>query len=76
MNLARTEGQSQALRGLVELAVVELIGKLTKTPYWTCLGVSDPKANPETKLEMYDWYHAMAATRVELIESPLQPLSM
>lgn len=67
MNLARAEGQSQALRGLVELAVVELIGKLTKTPYWTCLGVSDPKANDETRLEMFDWFHAMAATRIELI---------
>ena len=67
MNLARAEGQSQALRGLVELAVVELIGKLTKTPYWTCLNVTDPKANNETRLEMFDWYHAMAATRVELI---------
>lgn len=67
MNLARAEGQSQALRGLVELAAVELIGKLTKTPYWTCLGVTDPKQNDETRLEMFDWYHAMAATRVELI---------
>ena len=54
MNLARSEGQSQALRGLVELAVVELVGKLTKTPYWSCLGVSDPKANEETRLEMLD----------------------
>lgn len=67
MNLARSEGQSQALRGLVELAVVELIGKLTKTPYWTCLGVADPKKNEETRLEMFDWFHSMAATRVELI---------
>ncbi|SCK24584.1 protein of unknown function [Variovorax sp. HW608] len=67
MNLARSEGQSQALRGLVELAVVELVGKLTKTPYWSCLGVSDPKANDETRLELLDWYSAMAATRVELI---------
>jgi hypothetical protein len=67
MNLARSEGQSQALRGLVELAAVELIGKLTKTPYWTCLGVPDPQANEETKLEMFDWYHSMAATRIELI---------
>jgi curli biogenesis system outer membrane secretion channel CsgG len=67
MNLARAEGQTQALRSLVELAVVELIGKLTKTPYWSCLGVTDPKANEETRLEMFDWYHSMAATRVELI---------
>jgi hypothetical protein len=67
MSLARAEGQSQALRGLVELAVVELVGKLTKTPYWTCLNVTDPKKNDETRLEMFDWYHSMAATRVELI---------
>lgn len=67
MNLAKAEGQTQALRGLVELAAVELIGKLTKTPYWSCLGVSDPKKNEETRLEMFDWYHAMAATRIELI---------
>ena len=67
MNLARAEGQTQALRGLVELAAVELVGKLTKTPYWSCLGVTDPKANDETRLEMFDWYHSMAATRVELI---------
>jgi len=67
MNLARSEGQTQALRGLVELASIELVGKLTKTPYWSCLGVTDPRANEEVRLEMFDWYHAMAATRVELI---------
>lgn len=67
MNLAKSEGQTQALRGLVELATVELIGKLTKTPYWSCLGVTDPMANDEIRLEMFDWYHSMAATRVELI---------
>jgi hypothetical protein len=67
MNLAKAEGQTQALRGLVELAAVELIGKLTKTPYWSCLGVTDPKKNDETRLEMFDWYHAMASTRIELI---------
>ena len=46
MNLNKAEGQTQALRGLVELAVIELIGKLTKVPYWTCLG-GDPKTNEE-----------------------------
>ncbi|HEV8311885.1 MAG TPA: peptidoglycan-binding domain-containing protein, partial [Burkholderiaceae bacterium] len=66
MSLSRSEGQSQALRGLVELAAVELMGKLTKTPYWTCLGAS-PDSNEEIRLEITDWYYAMAATRVELI---------
>ena len=66
MSLSKTEGQSQALRGLVELAAVELMGKLTKTPYWTCLG-ADAKASEEVRLEISDWYYAMAASRVELI---------
>jgi Domain of unknown function (DUF4384) len=66
MSLSRSEGQSQALRGLVELASIELMGKLTKTPYWRCLG-ADASANEEIKLEMSDWYFAMARTRIELV---------
>jgi len=66
MSLSKSEGQSQALRGLVELAVVELMGKLTKVPYWSCLG-ADPKASEEIRTEMSDWYYAMATSRIELI---------
>jgi hypothetical protein len=66
MNLNKSEGQSQALRGLVELAVIELIGKLTKTPYWRCLN-ADPGTNEELAHEVSDWYFAMAANRGELI---------
>ena len=75
MSLSKSEGQSQALRGLVELAVIELMGKLTKTPYWTCLG-AEPKGNDEVRLEMADWYYAMAASRVDrtLVEATLAQL--
>jgi len=66
MSLSKSEGQSQALRGLVELAVIELMGKLTKVPYWSCLG-ADPKASEEIRAEMSDWYYAMATSRIELI---------
>lgn len=66
MNLNKSEGQTQALRGLVELAVIELAGKLTKVPYWTCLG-GDPKTSEEIRLEMSDWFYAMAANPVEII---------
>jgi hypothetical protein len=66
MSLSKSEGQAQALRGLVELAVIELMGKLTKTPYWTCLG-ADAASNEEIRQEVSDWYYAMAASRVELI---------
>jgi hypothetical protein len=67
MNFQQSEGQSQALRGLVELAVIELMGKLTRTPYWTCLGVADGAGNEEIRHEMSDWYYAMAANPPELI---------
>jgi Domain of unknown function (DUF4384) len=66
MTLSKSEGQAQALRGLIELAAIELMGKLTKTPYWRCLGTDSAKSE-EVKLEIADWYYAMAATRVELI---------
>jgi hypothetical protein len=66
MQLSKSEGTSQALRGLIELASIELMGKLTKTPYWRCLGTDSTK-NEEVKLEIADWYYAMSATRVELI---------
>jgi len=66
MSLSKSEGQSQALRGLVELAVIELMGKLTRTPYWKCLG-GDPETNEEIKLELSDWYYSMASGRGEIV---------
>jgi hypothetical protein len=66
MSLSKSEGQTQALRGLVELAVIELMGKLTRTPYWKCLG-GDPETNDEVKLELSDWYYSMASGRGEIV---------
>lgn len=37
INLNRNEGQAQAVRSLVELAAVEIVGKLTRMPYEQCL---------------------------------------
>ncbi|MEO8104282.1 MAG: DUF4384 domain-containing protein [Betaproteobacteria bacterium] len=64
-NLSRAEGQSQALRNLVEMAVVELFGKLTKTPYWLCMGAT---AKDETvKNEIGDWFQSMFAEPGEFV---------
>ena len=63
--LSKAEGNSQALRNLVELAVIELFGKLTKVPYWTCLG-ADPKSEAVAN-EMADWYYTMTGDAAELI---------
>ena len=66
VSVARQEGQSQALRTLVELAAIELVGRLARVPYWTCLGASD--SDEAVGNEIRDWYDAMAANPAELIE--------
>jgi peptidoglycan hydrolase-like protein with peptidoglycan-binding domain len=54
---SRSEGPSQAARNMVELAAVELIGKLLRLPYWQCLQVADD--DPEVRREVEDWFLAM-----------------
>lgn len=63
--LAKSEGTAQALRTLAELATIELFGKLTKVPYWTCLGATDDE--PTVMTELTDWWETMAAEPVSLI---------
>lgn len=65
VSLSKTDGQSQALRTLIELASVELLGKLAKVPYWTCLG-SDAKSEG-VREEIGDWYAAMYSNPSELV---------
>jgi hypothetical protein len=55
--LEKNEGMSQALRGLIELASVELFGRLLKIPYWTCLGAD--ASNDAVAQEITDWYYAL-----------------
>ncbi len=47
-----------ALRTLIELATIELIGKLTKIPYWSCLGA--PAESREVAAEISDWWETLA----------------
>lgn len=53
----KSEGTTQALRALIELASIELLGKLFKVPYWKCLGL-DPE-HEQIKNEVSDWFFAM-----------------
>ena len=66
LSVARAEGLSQSLRTLVELASIELVGRLARVPYWTCLGATD--ADSAVQNEIQDWYDSMAANPAELIE--------
>ncbi len=63
--LARSEGRSQALRTLVELATIELVGKLTKIPYWTCLGASPDSS--EVQAEISDWWETLSSDTISLV---------
>jgi hypothetical protein len=66
LSTGTNEGQSQALRTLVEMATIELFGRLAKVPYWTCLGATDE--DPSVSTEIRDWYDAMVAHPTEIIE--------
>ncbi len=55
--VSRNEGVAQSLRNMIELATIELTGKLLRLPYWSCLNL-DVK-NPEIQREMEDWFLSM-----------------
>ena len=55
--VSRNEGVAQSLRNMVELATIELTGKLLRLPYWACLKLD--VENPEIQREMQDWFLSM-----------------
>lgn len=58
-------GVAHAQRAVAELASIELFGRLTKVPYWSCLGASAD--NAAVAAEIQDWYDAMAARPAEIV---------
>lgn len=60
-SFSANEGSAQAVRTLIELASIELFGKLTRVPYWSCLGI-DPN-HPLIKDEIGDWYYSLNQER-------------
>ena len=58
--LNRSEGFHQAVRNLVELSTIEVLGKLTRVPYWQCLSIES--TNPTFKAEARDWFDVMSAS--------------
>jgi curli biogenesis system outer membrane secretion channel CsgG len=56
-SFSRSDGKSIAVRNLVELSAIELMGKLNKTPYWKCFGIDE--SAPEVINEIEDWHVSM-----------------
>jgi curli biogenesis system outer membrane secretion channel CsgG len=66
----RSEGLHQAVRNLIELSTIELVGKLTRVPYWQCLKAD--QTNPTFRTEARGWYDAMgAAERARFVTASL-----
>jgi len=64
MSLSKAEGVGGGVRALVELGMIELVGKLTGTPYWKCLQID--KTNPVMLEQAREWYDGM--TRPDLVK--------
>ena len=50
-----TQGSGAAVRTLVELAMIELVGKWARVPYWQCLTLE--QNHPEFQRQLRDWYN-------------------
>jgi len=70
MSLNKSEGLSSGVRALVELGMIELVGKLTGTPYWKCLQIE--KTNPAMLEQAREWYDGMPRSDlVKLVQRKL-----
>lgn len=70
MNLNRAEGLGAGVRALVELGLIELVGKFTGTPYWKCLQIE--KTNPVMIEQAREWYDGMSPQdRIKLVQRKL-----
>ena len=57
VSLDKSEGFHQAVRNLIELSTIEVLGKLTRVPYWQCLSIES--TNPSFRSEARGWFDIM-----------------
>jgi hypothetical protein len=70
-NKNESEDSGQAVRNLVELGAIELLGKWQKVPYWSCLNIDS--TNPMAKTETKAWYDGMNyQERIKFFKSGLK----
>lgn len=53
----RSQGTHQTVRTLIELSMIELLGKFTKVPYWRCLSL--PAADPTARRAALEYFQGM-----------------
>lgn len=68
ISIERIESQGQAVRNLVELGLIELLGKHSGVPYWECLNSPSVDARAEQRRERQ---HVMRPKDVKQVQSQL-----
>jgi peptidoglycan hydrolase-like protein with peptidoglycan-binding domain len=56
-----TMGLGIATRTLIELGMIELVGRWARVPYWQCLAVE--QSHPEIQRELASWYRDMSTSQ-------------
>lgn len=72
LNVGRdyTQGTGAAVRTLVDLAMIELVGKWSRLPYWRCLTLD--QNHPDLQRQMRDWYdEGSPVSRSKLVKASL-----
>lgn len=62
-SFSEREGVHQAVRTLVELTVLELLGRAAQVPYWQCLHLN--RGNPQVLKQIAEWYRGMDAAELD-----------
>lgn len=66
-----SQGLGPAVRTLVELGLIELVGKWARIPYWQCLSLD--QTHPEFQSQMRAWWEEMNGDdRVKLFQNALK----
>lgn len=53
-DLSRSEGVGATYRTLIELGLIETLGKFTRVPYWKCLDIES--THPDLMDQVREWY--------------------
>lgn len=73
MGDAISQGVGPAVRTLVDLGLIELVGKWARVPYWQCLALD--QAHPEFQRQLHEWYADMdPMSRIRLFQTGLLSL--
>ena len=71
LSFNQSEGMHSAVRSLIELSTIEIMGKLLQVPYWRCLEIE--QTTPEVTAVARGWFDAMSTSdRVSFVQRALQ----